>query len=165
MLSLKNPEKHNMMMRCYLSPHVRDTMFAVFSVLDRCHVSVFTYVTWVYATVSLNKPQMDMREHGEVPWTSYSLHRAPQLDSERDAKQTAVPDKVYNTRFWSISNKLTPQTKQESNSVPTMCGHFARSAAPAHYLSRVKVKISRCSWVGRDSIPIRVPGEVNTKRC
>lgn len=75
-----------------------------------------------------------MREHGEVLWMSYSLHQAPHLGSERDVTQIAVPDKVYNTHFWRISNEFRSQTKQ-SNSVPTMCGHFAFSAAHAHYLS------------------------------
>lgn len=39
---------------------------------------------------------MDLREYAEVPWTAYSLNRAPHLSSGRDVKQTAVPDKVYN---------------------------------------------------------------------
>lgn len=38
-------------------------------VLDRF---VFIYVTLVYATLCLNKPQMGMRDKGEIPWPFYT---------------------------------------------------------------------------------------------
>lgn len=63
-------------------------MFVFFSALDRCHVSVFTYATSVYVTLSLNKPQMDMSEHGEVPTPSYSLHWAPSEMLSRQLSQS-----------------------------------------------------------------------------
>lgn len=56
-LSLKNHKKQNIKMLYCLNPNVRQGEFAknmlvFFSVLDGCHLSVFTYVTLVYVTVS-----------------------------------------------------------------------------------------------------------------
>lgn len=107
-------------------------MFFYSSAPDRCHLSVFTYRASVYVTASLNKPQMDIRARREVPRTSYSLHRAPRPGSLCDVKQTAAPDKVYDTRFWNISNKfMSCKHNRGSTSCQQICGHFAFSAAQA----------------------------------
>ena len=117
--------------------------------------SVFTYGTSVYVTVGLNKPQMDLREHGEVP-RRLTVYTGLHISALSEMLSRQLSQTKFITRFWSISNKFRSQTKQESNSVPTMCGHFAFSATPAHYLSRV-LKRSRCSWVGLDSVPSVYP--------
>lgn len=69
---------------------------------------------------------MDMSEHREVPQTSYSLHKAPHLGSERDVKQTAVPGKVYDTHVsgaFPINSGITNKTgaQQCANNVWPFC--------------------------------------------
>lgn len=129
--------------------------------LPFCHVtyqiSVLTFVTSVYVTVSLNKLQIDKREHGQVPsYSTVELH----IPALREMLSRRLSQRKF---IMHVSGAFPINSGRKQNRSPKVyqqCGafffFFAVSATPAHYLSQV-VKRSRCSCVGHSSVSSAYP--------